>query len=548
MRQAGCISAVLLLIGSVSISGCDRVTGDNENTANAKREPRVLHLTTVSEPPSLDSAVTIDGDSFNVLNNVKEGLMRLNQDNRPEPAMAAGMPEVSADKKTYVFQIRKARWSDGRAVKARDFEYAWKRALDPSLESDASYSLLPLKNAKAYREGKASLDQVGVKAVGDRTLKVKLEEPTPYFLSLTASAAYLPQREDIVEKYGEQYAADEDKMVYNGPFVLSRWNRDQSFQYRKNDRYWDRNHVRLDRVHVKIVDDTTEAVHRYTSGRADVAPLSEDLIQAFKGSPEYVSVSRGATSLLIFNTEVDFLSNTKVRKALSLSIDRKKLVEEVLQNGSRPADGLVPDTILGYDQEPFREKASSELEYREEKAVELMEKGMEEMDFSSLPKLELNVSDDSQKKVALFLQEEWKDHLGLEVAINPQPIEKKLELEGGGQFQLSLLRWIGRYNDPLSFLEMGHSENEANFGGWKNSDFDTLIEQAKGNTDYQERSEDLVEAEKILTEKAGIAPLFYESQAYVQKPYVKHLYRFPIGAEYVLKWTDMEEKYKNSGG
>ena len=246
---------------------------------------QVLDMTLTAEPPGLDSAVTTDVVSFDVLNNVMEGLYCLDKDNRPEPAIAAGV-DISEDKKTYTFRLREAKWSDEEPVKAQDFEYAWKRALNPKTKGEYAYILYPIKNAEAHNTGQVSADEVGIKAVDEQTLQVELEYPVPYFLSLTTFPTYMPQRKDIVEKFGEKYGTEPDKMVYNGPFNLSEWQHEQKVQLQKSDTYWDRNTVRLETVNQYIVKDTSTGVNLYTSNQTDLTFLDSELSEAFKKSPD----------------------------------------------------------------------------------------------------------------------------------------------------------------------------------------------------------------------------------------------------------------------
>ncbi|SDX05496.1 oligopeptide transport system substrate-binding protein [Marininema mesophilum] len=544
MKKKGVVLTVVIFTVATMLSGCGLIDslgwGDKKKAAPAEeeKEKQVLRMTTEADPPTLDSATALDGSSFNVLNNVMEGLMRLDKDNKPQPAMAEAMPKVSADKKSYTFKIRKnAKWSDGKAVKAQDFVYAWKRALNPRLKLQSAVILFPIVNAQAYYGGQLPETTLGIKALDDRTLQVNLRYPTPYFLSMLASAAYLPQRQDIVKKYGQEYGTNKDTMVYNGPFILSKWKHEQGYQYKKNKGYWDAKTVQLEKADVKIVSDSVSAMNDYTSNRSDLSPLSDKLVKAFQSGNEYQSVDRGATFLLVFNNRMKFFQNKKIRKALSLAIDRDELVNGVMKNGSRPAKGMVPDGIDDAHGKTFRKDAGTLTHYDAAEAKQLLNEGMKELGISTPPTLQLSVNDDDRKKIALFLKNEWKNNLGIDVSISPRAIKQKLAAEQRGMFNLSLVRWIGRYNDPMSFLEIGYSQSQVNFGRWSNADFDRLMEKSKVTKDLKQRNEDLVKAEKIVMDDAGVSPLFYESQAYVQKPYVKQLYRLPIGPEYSLKWT-----------
>ena len=537
------LAVIWLTVFGILLAGCSQpwILGGEGSAEGGE----VLRLTAEAEPPNLDSAEAIDAQSITVLNNVMEGLMRLDKDQQPQPAMAEDV-RVSDDRKTYIFKIRdNARWSDGEPVTAQDFEYAWKRALDPKKQLESAYILFPLKNARAYFAGKTTVDTVGVKAIDERTLRVKLEEPVPYFLTLTASAAYFPQRKDFIEKQGRMYAKDDNRLLYNGPFVLKDWKHDQSYRFVKNPEYWDEENVKLDEVQVRIVTDSMQAANDYNSGEVDMAPLSDELVHAFKGNRDFIQVDRGATFLILFNTRKKFFSNEKVRKAFSLAVDREQLVQDVLQNGSRPAQGMVPDSIQGSQKGTFRKQAGDQLAYDAARARQLLDQGMAELGMDKPPRIALNVNDNDRKKIALFLKEQFQNTLGIDILINPRPMKQKLEAEQQGRFQMSLVRWIGRYNDPMAFLEIGHSQSDVNFGQWSDSTFDRLIETANLNTDAEKRDQNLIKAESIVIEQAGVVPLFYEGQAYVQKPYVKNLYRSPVGAEYTLKWTYIDKPSKN---
>jgi oligopeptide transport system substrate-binding protein len=333
-------------------------------------------------------------------------------------------------------------------------------------------------------------------------------------------------------------------MVYNGPFVLSRWEHDQGFQYRKNDQYWDKDNVYLTEVNVKIVPDSTQAMSLYTSGQVDVTPLSNDLVQIFKNNKEYLPVTRGISYFIIFNMDNMFLANENIRKAISLAIDRDDIVNNVLKNDSVPAGGIVPPSIMGYNNQSFRDQAPAPPQYDPILAKKYFDKGLKELGLSVPPFITLNVYDDDRKKVALAIQDQLERNLGLKVEINPKPFKEKLKLENQRIFQMTFSRWVGDYNDPMTFLDIWKSDSQVNFGGWKNPYYDRLIEDSKQTIDYQKRSENLIQAEKILIDHAAIAPLYYETQSYLQKTYVHDLIRHPVGPDYTLKWAYIKGKTK----
>ncbi|GAA5345478.1 oligopeptide transport system substrate-binding protein [Planifilum fimeticola] len=541
MKKRAAVSMAVVLVLSTLLTACGGLQSQGNVEDQGAQGPQVIQLMTNNEPGDLDSATSTDVISGTILNNVMEGLMRLDKDDKPQPAIASSY-DVSGDKKTYTFTLRDAKWSDGEPVKAQDFEYAWKRALNPKTKSEYAYILYPIKNAEKYNTGKAKASDVGVRALDDKTLEVKLEEPIPYFLSLTTFSTYLPQRKDIVEKFGGDYAKEPDKMVYNGPFVLTSWAHEQSLQLKKNDNYWDRNSVFLSDVKIDIIKDTSTGLNLYTSNQKDMTMLDKAFAEAFKSSPEFTTASGSLVQYVQFNTKNAFLSNTKIRKAISLAIDRESIVKLVLKDGSQPAGGFVPPSILGYN-ESFRKQARDYQQFQPAEAKQLFKLGMKELGIDSPPTLTLLSYNDERKDVTVVLKDQLEKTLGLKVKVNPQPLKQKIDLEQKGEFDLSFSGWKADYNDPMTFLDMWVTDGPFNMGKWSSKKFDELIKKSKSNPDFKERINDLIEAERILLEEGvAIAPVYYKNQAYLVKPHVKNLVFHSIGPEYTLKETYIDNK------
>ena len=376
------VALALLLVASLALTAC----GGVDQSQGGQQRKQVLNLTETQEPPGLDNSKTTDTVSFSVLNNVMEGLYRLDKNNEPVEGMAESV-DISKDKKTYTFKLRDAKWSDGEPVKAQDFEYSWKRALDPKTKSEYAYMLYPIKGAEAYNSKKGKADDVGVKALDDKTLEVKLEQPIPYFLGLTAFATFNPLRQDIVEEHGEKYATEPDKMVYNGPFVLSEWNHNKDFQYKKNDNYWDKKTVKLDEINVSIVKDMNQKMNLYSTGEVDFTSLGEDYVDKYQGKPDVYQHNEATNFYLQFNTNNEFLDNAKIRKAISMAIDRKTLTDKISKNGSVPAGALVPPAVQGPEGKSFRDLAGKEyIKHDPKEAKKLLEEGMKEAGIKKIPK------------------------------------------------------------------------------------------------------------------------------------------------------------------
>lgn len=539
MNKRFTVAITLLSAFSLVISGCGGLQSGASNQEGVDQN-QVLNMTLRAEPTTLDPSLAADLVTSDVLNNVMEGLYRINKDNKPEPAIASGV-EISEDKKTYTFTLRDAKWSNDDPVTAQDFEYSWKRTLNPETKAEYAYILYPIKNAEAYNTDEASADDVGVKALDEKTLEVELEEPSPYFLSLTAFSNYYPQNESVVEEFGKEYGTEADKIVYNGPFNVSEWKHEQNVQLKKSDTYWDRNAVRLEVANLNIVKDISLAANLYTGNEADVVELSSELAEAFKKSPEYLPYTGATTQYLVFNTNNQFLSNSKIRKALSYAVDRDSLAK-IMKDGSEPAYGFVPPTIFTSDNKVFREESSDHHQYNPQEAKRLLEEGMAELGLTSQPSLTMLSYDDHRKDAAVFIQEQFRNNLDLDVKINPQPFKQKLDRELAGDFEITYAGWGADFNDPQTYLDIYVSEGTYNWADWSNKEYDELIEKAIGNPNNEERTKNFVEAEKILMEEAPIAPITYAGKIYLQKQYVKGVYRHPVGAELSLKWAYLDGK------
>lgn len=540
MKKRLTMAVTWLVALSLLIAGCGGVQTGAQDAEKGFDQNQELNMTFAAEPPSLDPSLAADAYSFDILNNVMEGLYRLNKDNKPEPAIASGV-DISEDKTTYTFTLREANWSNGDAVTAQDFEYSWKRTLNPETKSEYAYILYPIKNAEAYNTGEASADDVGVKALDEKTLEVQLERPIPYFLSLTTFGTYLPQNQSAVEEFGEKYGSEADQTVYNGPFVVSEWKHEQSIQLKKSETYWDRNAVRLETVNLNIVKDTATGVNLYTGNQVDVAELSSSLAEAFQKSPEYLPFTGAISQHLVFNTSNEFLSNQKIRKAISYAIDRESLVK-ITKDGSEPSFAFVPPTILTSDNQVFREVSADGHQFNPQEAQRLLKEGLQELGISDPPRLTLLSYDDERRQHAVFMQEQLRNNLGLEVQINPKPFKQKLDLELAGDFEITYAGWAADYNDPQSFLDMWVSDGPYNWADWSNKEYDELIKSAIGNPSNEERTQNFVQAEKLLSEEAPIAPILYKGKIFLQKQYVKNVYRHPVGSELTLKWAYLDGK------
>ncbi|MBA4602753.1 peptide ABC transporter substrate-binding protein [Thermoactinomyces mirandus] len=526
---------------SLVLSGCSFQPRDSQNSGLSDNQ--VLRIAEEGGITTLDTVKASDAITFNVLNNVNEGLMRMGPEKEPENGIAYEY-EISPDKTKYTFKLREeAEWSDGKPVTAHDFEYAWKRVLDPKTDSEYAYVFFPIKNAQEYNNGKVDESAVGVKAVDDHTLVVELEKPTLNFIQRTTMIAFMPQRKDFVEKYGGQYGSSADKSLYNGPFkVVSRT--PEKVLLAKNDHYWDKNGVTLETVEIRVVKDLTTGINLYNSGNIDVATLNQAFVDAFKNTEEYVEVERARNYYILFNHQNSFFKNEKIRKAITLAIDRNTIANDIMKGGSKPAGALIPPSISGVAGKSFRELAGNYVETDVTRARQLFNEGLKELGLSAPPSDIVMVSYDSTplRDVAINVKEQLRKNLNLKIKLDSPTWKLHVNKVKNGDFDMAMLGWVADYNDPLNFFEIWHSRNEMNFSHFSNANYDKLIVQAGDTSDPKMQFQDLKQAESLLVGvdgkgQAAFVPLIYHSKVFVQKSYVKDLYRHPFGPEYTLKWA-----------
>ena len=538
----------ITLLSTAVLAAC----GSNNADSNGGKETKELNLVETAEIPTMDSVLNTDTVGSTVMNNVMEGLYRLNLDNKPELAMAAEEPSVSEDGLTYTYKLREdATWSNGDPVTANDFVFSWRRLVDPSTGSQSAYMMEGIvKNASEVNKGDMELEELGVKAIDEKTLEVQLESKVPYFEDLLSLSMFLPQNEAFVTEKGNKFASDSDNSIYNGPFVLTDWDgTGLSWSYKKNADYWDADKVKLDGINA-TADRFIQAVNLYDAGEVDTIKLSGEYVQTKQGEPDLESVPTSSVFFFKYNQERNgeptALANENIRKAISMGFDKESYAKTVLQNGSLPANGLVPE---GLSKNPstdkdYREENGDLLSYDIEAAQDFMKKGLEELGLESV-KLEL-LSDDSEnaKKSSEFMQGQLMQNLpGLEISIRSVPFNVRLDVNKRQDYDIQMAGWGADYADPINFLELFETGNSNNKASISIPEYDALIEKI-GTSDLddpEKRWADMLSAEKILLEDAAIGPIYQRYNAILKKPYVENIGTHLVGPEYSFKWASVTE-------
>jgi len=486
----------------------------------------------------LDSATVTDEVSFNILINAFEGLQRLDADDQPTAGTAENV-DVSEDGLTYTFTLRDGiNWSNGDPVVADDYRFAWLKVLNPDTASQYAYIISSfIEGADAYNTGEGSADDVAIRAVDDKTLEVGLVSPAPFWLGLTAFPVYLPQKQSFVEEQGERYGQNADSLIFNGPYSLEDFNPSQGVTFVKRDDYWDADNVSIPRVQGRIVKEVDTAVNLFEAGDLDITEISQEYVDEYEGEDAFNQATEFTCFYLAFNEDVEIFRNQKVRKAFQLGFDREALVNNILNDGSAAATGLVPPGMTGPEGQTFREAVGDTLgAFNADEARRLFEEGLQEVGADN-PQIELlSYETSTARDVATFLQSQFQDNLGARINVTIQPFDRKLELEADGEFQLSFQGWGADYNDPMTFLDLWTSDSSFNTGGYENQEYDRLINQAKEETDQAARMDQMIEAERLLIdEDAGVAPLFFQGTTRLINPAIQGFVYHKYGGSLDLK-------------
>ncbi|OJE38450.1 peptide ABC transporter substrate-binding protein [Bacillus tropicus] len=526
---------VMALVTSLLLTACN----NKENKSDKEAKKQVLNVTVSEEIPSLDTAKTMDGTSAHIMQNIFEGLYVLDDQDQPIPAVAKSFKR-SEDGKKYTFELRKdAKWSNGDNVTAHDFMFAWKRAIIPETASQYASMLFYVKNAKEINKGTMPLDALGVKAINDYKLEVELEQPIPYFLQLLALPIYLPQHESFLKEQGKNYALEPSNLIYNGPFVLEKWKHEQEFQLKKNATYWDQKKVKLDEINFQIVKDTMTAVNLYEAGNLDRVPINSQFVDKYKGNKELHMSSDSGIAMLRFNEKNNALANKKVRQSISLALNKGDFVAHFINNGAKPASGLVPAGHINEETgKDFRKENGNLSSYDLQNAKKIWDEAKKELGAEQVNLELLTFEQDNAKRMAEYIKGDLEKNLqGLTIQIKQQPFKQKLQLEQTGDYDITMANWGPDYKDPISYLELFTTGNPNNKMNYSNVRYDELIKKAKTDfvLDTENRWEALREAEQVLLEDAAVAPLYHIGSAYVQKDYVKGIEKHQFGGIYTYK-------------
>jgi len=491
---------------------------------------QTLRINMSAEPPTFDPALAQDSQANTVLKMMYEGLVRFDADGKEAPGAAESW-EVDGTK--YTFHLRKdAKWSNGDPVTAKDFVFAWERVLSPNTQPAAPYAtqLYYIKNAEEYNKGEIKdFNEVGVKATDDYTLDVELVNPTPYFLGLTSFYTFYPVHQSV--KDDAKWATDPKKMIVNGPFTLTTWTTGQALEVTKNDQYWDKDNIKLNKITMSLVESGATELESYRNGELDRAggpngeiPSDQIPIVQKELADEYNVKGIAGTYYYQFNSKAEPFQNVKIRKAFSMAIERQAIVDKITMGGQIPAYGVVPEGIMGAEGE-FRTEHSDKEYFQEnvDEAKKLLEEGMKEEGYTKLPEITvIHNNGEGHKKVATAIVDMWKRNLGVDVKIQNQEWGVFLKNRQNLDYQIARSGWSADYNDPMTFMDLWMTGAGNNDLGYSNPEYDKLLKEARAESDLKKRDENFAKAEEtFIKEDMAYMPIYYYTNVSLVKPNLK---------------------------
>lgn len=536
---------------SGTVSGEQASSGGGESRQQAAAKPeagsgqagknsQVLSVYASAEIKTLVQWAASDSQSAMVNNNAFEGLLRLDGKDEAQAALAKDY-DVSDDKLTYTFHLRDGlQWSDGTPLTANDFVFAWLKQMSPEATNGYSFIMTDyIVNGAEYNKGQARAEDVGVKALDDKTLKVTLKAPTPYFTRLTVLCQFFPLNEAYVTAQGDQYGLTAGNMIYCGPYVITSYDPAVGVTMKKNDKYWDASNVKIENAQVRVMKDASAALNAYLANELSQVALDSANVAAYQKNPEFSSRSEFRTEYLQFNLSNPVMKNENIRRAVSMAIDRDTLVKAILADGSAPGAGLVADGMYGDGQKTFRELNGTVSPYDPAEAKKYWDQGCKEL--GKTPTLTLLVRDDTvTKAVATYIQSELNKNLGINLVIDTKTIQARNDLMDNNNYMFASTAWGADYDDAMTYLDLWTNGTPYR-GSYQNQEYNSLVNSARTEPDEAKRLDMLLKAEKILVQDdVVVAPLFYRGSATLTKSNVKGLINHPFGPDVEFKYAYFE--------
>jgi oligopeptide transport system substrate-binding protein len=530
---AACTAGFIALMAA--LAWASSVTGGGASVGRAiDLDTKTITVVLAQEPPQLDSTRATDQVSIFVLGHIMEGLLRYDASNRLVPGVAERW-EVRPDGATFWLRDD-ARWSDGRPVTAHDFAFAWRTIVDPANASEYAFILYYVKSAEAINAGQMPPSALGVRAASDRVLEVEFERPVAFFDKLVAFAVYFPVREDFYLSRDGRYGADAEDLVYNGPFMMTRWVHGAHVRLEKNPHYWNRDTVQLNAIDMPYVTaDTGAVVNLFKDGSIVSATLgAEQLDDAMKLRWNLGRYSDGSVFYIDFNFRPERLtSNRHLRKALQYVNDSGELVNKVIAlPGYQPAVSLFPAWLTGVDG-PFRQEYPPLVITPDlVTARQHLDLAKQELGVAEIPPLVLLTGDAPiANKQAEYFQNLFARTLGIEIRIDKQIFKQRLDKMTSGDFDMVAAGWGPDFADPMTYGDLYASWNGNNRGKYDNPALDEQVRIAQSSVDARTRMDAFGEIQRLIIEDAVHLPNYERGLVYVQAPQLKGVVHRAVGTD-----------------
>lgn len=490
------------------LAGCGVPGGGKEEGESSESNEKVFRYSTRTEPTSLDPTKSNSIPDNEIQHAITESLVR-NTGGEVYPGVAETW-EVSEDGLTYTFHLNPdAKWSDGQQIKAQDFVYSWQRLMNPKTAAPYAFIGEYIKNGYQVEKGQMDPSELGVVAQDDTTLVVTLEHPTAYFLSMIgAQAQFAPLRQDIVEKYGKDFAADAEKNIYSGPYKLTS-SKNQKWVFEPNEEYWDADSIKLDRVELSYVQTQDTALAMYEDGELDYVELPSAAVPTYEGKDNVFR--NGNVDYFYFNCSNQYLSNKNLRLALNYALNRNDYNELVNNGIFAPSASLAFSGLKGVEKTYGEESTlqSYPLDGDEAKAKEYLNTALSELGLSNPSDISLSITTtdaETSKKQAEVCQEMWTKTLGINVTIQQVTYNEVLSRQQSGDYEIAWGGWGSDYDDPYSYLELFKSDSSYNYSRYKNDQVDQLLDASQQEVDAKARMDMLHQAEQIIIDDGAFLP------------------------------------------
>lgn len=536
----------LAFVGALSIG----ILTACSNQAKPKNNQKLVRTANLSANFSIQTLDLSKAQGFDNAGNLYDSLLYMNKNHKAVPALASKY-SVSNNGKTYTFTIRKnAKFSNGDPITAESFVYSWQRTLNPKTKSTNTYLFNGIKNASTVSLNKLPVKSLGVSAPNKRTFVVNLERPIAYFPKLMTYQAFSPQDKKIVDKYGAKYGETPNSAVFSGPYVIKNWRpQSNTWTFKKNQNYWDKQAVKMNTIHMHYVVDPQTSLSLYQSHKLDFTILIGDQVNHYQNSKNLYPGPYSYMNYLIYNqksqnpTLKKAFNNINIRKAISLTINRKQISSNVLKGESLSPTGLVTKH-LAYDPSNNKDFASQQyggeaVRYDPTLAKTYWNKGLKQIGKKKLAFNLIVANSDNVMKVSELIKSDAEKALpGLTINLRTVPQEDQYARQVSGNFDAIISGRGADFADPATFMEPMMSNNPMNYGRWSNPKFDDLINQSiyTNSSNTSVRWNKMLQAEKLIMQQQGITPLFQNYNVYLKRSYLHGITHNTTGSQWNYKY------------